>query len=54
MLFTAGVHVMMPELVKQATIFAPQPNTHILPHHFLPVTIGKVEKIMFRSNTATR
>ena len=31
-----------------------RPNTRIPPHHFLPVAIGKLEKLRFRSNTATR
>jgi len=41
-------------LDEQAMRFVPQPNTHIPSHHFLPVAIGKLEKLRFRSNTATR
>jgi hypothetical protein len=44
--------VMMLELDKCE--IHPQPNMHILPHHFLAVTIVKLEKLRFRSNTATR
>ena len=48
------LRVMMLELDEWAMRFVPQPNTHIPPHHFLPVAIGKLEKLEFRSNTATR